>query len=196
MQQKCKKFWQKTQKVYIFASLKIYFMKKTIPFLILMILVFGLKAQSVERWVIGSAGGSYYDGVHDFEMDFTVGELMVTTETNVNNTLTQGFQQPQNPLSWVSVQDYSENPSHVILYPNPVIDQLNLSIQNAKSGEYRIMVYDVIGQLLIDNTISAGFDGTARANLDFNSYATGNYYVRIIHEKKTIQTGKIIKIDQ
>jgi hypothetical protein len=170
-------------------------MKKTLPFLVLLILSLGLNAQSVERWVIGSAGGSYYDGVNNFEMDYTVGEVMVTTISNVNNTLTQGFQQPFK-LAWVSVQDYSENPAQVILYPNPVVDQLNLSIQNAKTGEYRVMVFDVLGQLLIDQTVSAGFDGAAQLNLNFRSYATGNYYVRIVHEKKIIETGKIIKIDQ
>jgi hypothetical protein len=171
-------------------------MKKTIPFLILMLLVLGLRAQSVERWVIGSAGGSYYDVGSNFEMDYTVGEVMVTTMSNVNNTLTQGFQQPKNPLTWVSVQDYSENPALVILYPNPVVDQLNLSIQNAKTGEYHVMVFDVLGQLLMDQTVSAGFDGSAQLNLNFSSYATGSYFVRIIHEKKIIQTGKIIKIGQ
>jgi hypothetical protein len=170
-------------------------MKKTSLCLIFMILVLGLQAQSVERWVIGSAGGSYYDGVNNFEMDYTVGEVMVTTISNVNNTLTQGFQQPFK-LEWVSVQDYSENPAQIILYPNPVVDQLNLNIQNAKTGEYRVMVFDVLGQLLIDQNVSAGFDGTAQLNLNFSPYATGNYYVRITHEKKILQTGKIIKIGQ
>ena len=37
-----------------------------------------------------------------------------------------------------------QNPATVIFYPNPVVDQLNLSIQNAKTGEYHIMVIEYI----------------------------------------------------
>jgi hypothetical protein len=158
--------------------------------------VFGLRAQSIERWVIGSAGGSYYDGVNNFEMDFTVGETVITTINNTNNWLTQGFQQPKEPMSWVSIQDYSDDPAQVIIYPNPVIDQININIQNAQAGNYRVMVFDVLGRLLIDENIISGFDGSAKLNLNFNSYATGSYYLRILNEKKIIQTGKIIKVDQ
>jgi hypothetical protein len=168
-------------------------MKKIVLFIVMASLTYGLKAQSIERYVIGSAGGSYYNGV-DFEMDYTVGEVAITT-IGTNNILTQGFQQPFR-LTWVSVQEYANNPAQAIIYPNPVVDQLNISIQNAKTGEYRVVVYDLLGQLLIDKSAVVGFDGIAQLNLDFQQYPTGNYFVRIMNEQKIIQTGKIIKINQ
>ena len=48
-------------------------------------------AQSIERSVIASAGETITDG--NVTLDFTVGELAVTTITDGTTTLTQGFQQ-------------------------------------------------------------------------------------------------------
>jgi hypothetical protein len=169
-------------------------MKKILLIISIVFVTFGLRAQSIERYVIGSAGGSYYDGINNFEMDYTVGEVAITT-IGTTNILTQGFQQPFK-LTWVAVHEYSDNPAQVIMYPNPIVDQLNISIQNAQSGVYRVMVFNLLGQLLIDQSTSAGFDGAAQLNVDFGRYATGNYFVRIMHEQKIIQTGKIIKINQ
>jgi hypothetical protein len=189
-------FFGKPEKgVYICRSFKkLFIMKRIVVVIVLAFLTLGLRAQSIERWVIGAAGGTWYNGTN-FEIDYTVGELAVTTISNTNNTLTQGFQQPKEPLSWVSVQEYSDNPAQIILYPNPVVDQLNISIQNAQTGKYRVMVFDMLGQLLADETTSAGFDGTARLNMGFEPYPTGNYFVRILHEQKIIQTGKIVKVN-
>ncbi|WP_299440122.1 hemagglutinin protein [uncultured Aquimarina sp.] len=51
---------------------------------------FGTQAQSVERQVISSGGNTISNGV---TLDFTIGELAVTTITDGTTTLTQGFQQ-------------------------------------------------------------------------------------------------------
>lgn len=60
----------------------------------IIIFVFGLtasQAQNIEREVVSSAGGTITDGA--ITMDFTIGELAVTTITDGATTLTQGFQQ-------------------------------------------------------------------------------------------------------
>ncbi|MBQ4820677.1 hemagglutinin protein [Aquimarina sp. MMG016] len=61
---------------------------------ILMALVFGIttiEAQTIERQVIGSSGTTISDG--SVTLDFTVGELAVTTITDGATILTQGFHQ-------------------------------------------------------------------------------------------------------
>lgn len=168
-------------------------MKEIQTFIIFVLLAINLHAQSVERHVIATAGGTYYDGVNNFEMDYTVGEVAVTTISTTNNTLTQGFQQPFK-LTLTAVQEYPDSDPQVIVYPNPVIDQLNISIEKPETGVYRVIVYDMLGQLMADKSFIAGSGGTEKLNIDFNPYATGNYFVRIMHEKKVLQTSKIIKI--
>lgn len=50
------------------------------------------QAQSIERHVIGTSGSTLSNGT--VSLDFTVGEVAVTTITNGTTTLNQGFHQP------------------------------------------------------------------------------------------------------
>jgi hypothetical protein len=181
--------------MFIFAFQNFSLMRKIVLLIALFFCIGSLQAQSVERWVIGAAGGSYYDVVNNFQMDFTVGEVAITTISNVNNVLTQGFQQPYT-LAWVSVEEVADDPAQVLFYPNPVTDQLQISVLNGQTGIYRISVFDVLGQLLYDERIEKGFDGTSSLSVNFTSFATGNYFVRVQHDKNIIQTSKILKVNQ
>lgn len=72
-------------------------MKHIFTTLLLMITVVG-HSQSIERQVIGSAGTTITDGA-TASLDFTVGEVAVSTITDGTNTLTQGFHQGEVLLS-------------------------------------------------------------------------------------------------
>lgn len=73
-------------------------MKKIIQFIGCLLLgVSFTNAQSIERQVIGSAGNTLSNGT--VTVDFTVGELAVSTITDGTTTLSQGFQQPEVSLS-------------------------------------------------------------------------------------------------
>jgi hypothetical protein len=65
-------------------------MKKKLYFLSLLIGM-SLQAQSIERQVIGSSGTSFSNA--SVQLDFTVGELVVSTLTDGSTILTQGFHQ-------------------------------------------------------------------------------------------------------
>jgi len=170
-------------------------MKKIQTFFILCVLAMSLHAQSTERYAIGNAGGSYYNVADNFEMDYTLGEFAVTTLSNSGNTLTQGFQQPFK-FTWVAVPENSNNTSQIIIFPNPVVDQLNISFEKPDKGIYRVIIYDMLGQLITDKSITVGSANTEQLSFDFSPYATGNYFVRIMHETKLVQTAKIVKINQ
>jgi hypothetical protein len=169
-------------------------MKKLLSVFVFILPAILSQAQSLERYVISSAGGSYYNGTN-LEMDYTAGEVAVTTLSNANNTLTQGFQQPFK-LEWVAVEENTVNPSQVFYFPNPVADELTVNIQNAQTGNYQVTLFNILGQLVFNEIISAGFNGNAKLNISCINLSTGNYYIRILHEKKVIHTGKIIKINQ
>jgi hypothetical protein len=155
---------------------------------------FNLQSQSIERSVLAPTGGDFFDGGNIY-VDYTVGEITVTTLGNLNNTLTQGFQQPFSNTYFI-VEPNTSNPVQVLAYPNPVVDQLNISIENAKLADYRVMLFDVLGQLLFDENIQPGFNAIAQISINLNSFSSGNYYLRVLSDKHLIQTGKIIKINQ
>lgn len=153
---------------------------------------FTVRGQSVERSVIGTSGGTYFDGVN-FEMDYTFGEMATFTLSNANNYLTQGFQQPfVDPGATITEPG---NDGMVISYfPNPTPDNLTVSISNAPEQEISIELFDVLGQKITSNSAIAGFGGKFTLSVDMTNCAPGNYYLRIKGGEDFVKNFKILKI--
>ena len=167
--------------------------------LIMMMAVFLLsgmaaRAQSIERYVIAGTGGSYYDGPNNFEMDYTVGEIAVITLSDASNYLTQGFQQPFVDPD-VSVIDNPFSDVNISYFPNPTSGNLTLNISNAGDREFKVELFDVLGQRITTQTGIAGYNGTASISIDMQNCATGNYYLRISNGNDLVKNLKILKIN-
>jgi hypothetical protein len=169
-------------------------MKKLLFTLSALLFLTGVNAQSLERYVIGTLGGSWYDG-SSFEMDFTVGEMAVTTLSNANNFLTQGFQQPFTNQT-VSVQENSSDPMVATFYPNPVEDMLTIRLENTGTGRLTVLLYNMLGQQLSAPLSIDPTDGNASVQMDLSEFATGNYFIRVLRENELILTGKVVRINQ
>jgi hypothetical protein len=153
------------------------------------------KAQppSIERYVIASAGGTYYNGT-TFEMDYTLGEFAVVTLSDANNFLTQGFQQPfVDPT--VSVNDNPLTDLNISYFPNPTSGNLTLNIANAGDREFKIELFDILGQRISTQIANVGFNSTTAINIDMQHCATGSYYLRISNGNDLVKNIKILKID-
>ena len=170
-------------------------MTKTISVLVVTIclLGFSVRGQSLERSVIGSTGGSYFDGVN-LKVDYTLGEFAVLTLNNVNNYLTQGFQQPFVDPS-VNITENTENGITISVFPNPTNSSLTLNILNSPNREFKIALYDLLGQCIIQQTVVSKFDGNSNLELDMRTCETGNYYLRIISGNDFNKSYKIFKIN-
>jgi hypothetical protein len=99
-------------------------------------------AQSTSPTVVNSAGGVIQNNSHSLE--WSLGELAVSTLTSPNNLLTQGFLQPN--VIIVGTEDLFDE-SRLMVFPNPVSDWLNLQtdIPDIKT----IQVHDVLGRLVL-----------------------------------------------
>ena len=76
----------------------------------------------------------------------------------------------------------------VNLYPNPAIEQLNVHIDNYKSG-YSFQLYDALGKLLVVKKIES-----EDIVLPFSSYSTGLYFLVFLEEAdKKLKTYKVQK---
>lgn len=64
---------------------------KQFLFITTLLITASLYSQTLERTVIGSSGTTL--STANASLDFTIGDLVVTTSSNGSNTLTQGFQQ-------------------------------------------------------------------------------------------------------
>lgn len=124
----------------------------------------------------GVEEGAYFELVHDHEnytsyLNLTSGEgvdlakleaglegeLLVDVFSDVSKTeggaiYTQGTQiklQEATPVNLV----YSTSNVEVSLYPNPVVDRLNLSIESAESERVELMIQDITGKHLLSKTV-------------------------------------------
>ena len=92
-------------------------MKKYTFVLFLLFATLFVKAQEV----ISSQGDTYTNVSGN--IDFTIGEVITFTGSNVENQLTQGFHQTN--WSFVSIKDHVPS-FNALIFPNPTEDFLNI----------------------------------------------------------------------
>jgi len=85
-------------------------MKSALLYMGLLLLIIPLYPQQLERSVIGSTGRNVQSG--SLQLSYTIGEVIVTTQRNNNQILTQGFHQADiscnAPVTAVSTRDATE----------------------------------------------------------------------------------------
>ncbi len=171
-------------------------MKK--PLLLLLLLVaFCCRATaqpSLERSVVASAGGSWFDG-SSFRLDYTLGEFAVLTMSNASNVLTQGFQQPFGNAVVFTPQATVEE-LNISVFPNPAVEQFSLRIENAAGLNLQCVIMDMLGQIVLNPREFFVYDQAVVMDFDISSLATGNYFIRISSGNRMLKTGKLIKINQ
>lgn len=130
--------------------------------------------QSVERNVIASTGRSASAG--NIQVDYTLGEVAVTTLQSPANKLTQGFHQSSD----ISV-GISQQPEILLTleaYPNPTEHQLTLSITASAPALFTANIYDVAGRntgLALRSEVTEKYAG----NLDVSQLSAGAYFIHL-----------------
>jgi hypothetical protein len=83
--------------------------------------------------------------------------------------------------------NYTLNQSEINIYPNPVINMLNIEINSSLKGDADVMIYDFTGKLVSTTK------GLGTININTSHFAPGNYMVTVYQEGKLISRNKIIK---
>lgn len=83
-------------------------------------------------------------------------------------------------------------PVSLDIYPNPVQNQLHLSMQSDISGSFDLNIYDLKGQLLQQEVISLSAT-TQQEQIDVNDLPKGNYLLQLTDGVKMV-TKKMIKL--
>jgi hypothetical protein len=169
-------------------------MKKLIFILFVIAFPLGLLAQSIERFVISPCVGGYFNG-SNLIMDYSTGEIAISTFTGVSGILTQGFQQPFTNLT-AAISEDNPNAEQIQIFPNPVDDEINIIINQSSTGDIQVILYDMLGQVLLIKSALTDPDGKVKVKLDADGLATGNYFLKVIDGENVIVTRKIIKINQ
>ena len=161
-------------------------MIKKFSFMYLMLLVsFNIESQSLSKSVIGSSGGNLTNSI---QLNFTVGESVIATFQNPILTLGQGFHQSATMATGI-IESYDS--TDIIIFPNPVIDELNIEIDCEDDNEtYYFKLFNQFGQIIIEDIKSTN---SKRHILKLESITSATYLLKIYSNDKFLKIYKIQK---
>ena len=142
----------------------------------------GLQAQESVNATGGNASGS------GGSASYSVGQVVYTTNTGTNGSVSQGVQQPYEISVVTGIEEAKGINLSVSAYPNPTTDYLTLSIGEFEISNLSYQLYDMNGKLLQSEKISGNQTSIVMSNL-----VPSSYFVKVIQGNKEVKTFKIIK---
>ncbi len=113
--------------------------------------------------------------VSDYNINQTVGESIVEVLDGNDYFLTQGFHQPRIHLTGQSQID----DKWIEVYPNPVIDFLNIEFSRYESTDFEVIIFGLNGTLYYQQEISCGRYSWKTEAINLSKYKRGMYFLRI-----------------
>ncbi len=142
----------------------------------------GLQAQKTIPASGGNASGS--GGI----VNYTVGQVVYTTNTGTNGSVAQGVQQPYE-ISVVSGIEQAKDINLICsAYPNPTTDFLTLNVENYDNENLSYQLFDISGKL-IENKKLTGYETT----ITMTNRISAIYFLKVMDNKIEVKTFKIVK---
>lgn len=148
---------------------------------ILLVTTTFLSAQSMDKSRISNAGTSFAEG--GISLSFTIGEPIVGMVTN-EESIDQGFWAGSLIVESITKE---ENLDGILVYPNPVADELTVFTNNQKV--FGITLFAVNGQRALQQEVDASL---LEHKIAFNYLTKGVYVLRLYVEGDN--KGKLFKI--
>lgn len=145
----------------------------------------GLKAQEAISVSGGDASGS------GGSAGYSIGQVVYTTNTGPNGSVSQGVQQPYEISVVTEVEKTKGIELLISAFPNPTISLLTLIIETPSGIDLRSLSYQLFsmnGTLLKTNKIIGN-----QTLIEMNNRVSATYFLSVTNENKTLKTFKIIK---
>jgi len=143
-----------------------------------------IKGQAQEA--VPTSGGDASGG--GGTVSYSVGQIVYSTNTGTNGSITQGVQQPYEISIITGLEDSKEINLSFFIYPNPTTDYLKLNIGNYKMEGLSYQLYDINGKLLENNKTEE-----VETTISMKNLAASSYFLKVIENNNEIKTFKIIK---
>lgn len=101
---------------------------------ILTLLLIGMVGLCRAQTFIGSGGSTMVS--NSMSVSYSIGEIAISTLSNVDKVYTQGFLQPN--IGRTVAVSVTESPYTMVLFPNPVKDEINLKLPLDHFFQYHI----------------------------------------------------------
>ncbi|MBN2819885.1 MAG: T9SS type A sorting domain-containing protein [Bacteroidales bacterium] len=139
---------------------------------------------SAQVAVVASGGVAKGDG----SISYSVGQTFYTTSKGSNGSETKGIQQPYEISVIMELEKSKEMKLNIVVWPNPVIDELALIVEEPEISNLSYQLYNIEGKLLNEENINNN-----RTNIIMNKHPKSMYFIKVFCGKKEIKVFKIIK---
>jgi Secretion system C-terminal sorting domain len=150
--------------------------------LLLLFSTTGLFAQQSANASGGDASGS------GGTSSFSLGQIVYTTQTGSNGSVSQGVQQPYEISTVLATTQAFGINLQMLVYPNPTTDIAILKIDNYDLEKLSFDLFDINGKL-----IETRKNIQTVNTIDLSDKASAIYFLKILDVAKEIKTFKIIK---
>jgi len=154
-----------------------------------MLLVLAVNSQSLAPQSVNSGGAKVSNS--NASLSFTVGELVVLSQTDAQgNTLGGGFTSGSS-LTVLSSNNLDASILGVQVYPNPASHSINVQLNTTTTMELVVVVHNMQGQELHkENTVSNG----ALLTINTTNYPAGFYVLSLYNtQQQFLGSYKIVK---
>jgi hypothetical protein len=142
------------------------------------------RGQTIILQLVGTSGESLKNST--YQLDFSIGEMLIESYNNPQYLVTQGFQQGTYIISVIE-----ENPAlsyQIKVYPNPADDFIHLEIGAPLTEKLLYIVTDQSGKITL-----RGHTNELLSQVDFSGYSTGIYFLTVLQKNRILKSFKIIK---
>lgn len=122
-------------------------------------------------------------------ISYTLGELVITTQTNGTNAITQGFHQTQ--IIVTEVLELSDPGFAISVFPNPTNDFVTLKIEKGETRNMTFILFDAQGKFLLQEIVT-----DTEQQVSFEQLNPGSYFIKVVKDRTDIKTLKIVKTQQ
>lgn len=119
-------------------------------------------------------------------ISYTLGELVITTQTNGTNTITQGFHQTQ--IIVTAISEPSGTGFSMTVFPNPTNDFVTLKIEKGEIQNLEFILFDAQGRFLLQKELTG-----SEQKVSFEQLNPGNYFLKVSKNGMELKTFKIVK---
>ena len=129
----------------------------------MMVCFFLVGTSAFSQEVIATQGDSYSNG--SGSIDYTIGEVVISTGTDGTNDITQGFHQTN--WNFLGVDDFAPE-IKISIFPNPTENILN--IQSTSYEEFDFVMIDAQGKIVMNANLTG-----ETTSLNVSHLTTGTY---------------------
>ena len=140
--------------------------------------------QTTPLQLVGTAGDTYKNS--NYQLDWSIGELLTESYSDDQNLLTQGFHQGKYIIT--TTKQIPDIQFEISAFPNPAADYVQVKIGSEKFENLRFSLSDINGKIL-----QTGKFIEDQQQINLTGKAEGTYLLAILSNKAIVKTFKIVK---